>query len=73
MFERLVAWRRQRASEAAMPPYVIAHDRTLREVAALRPATLADLTHVHGLGQNRIERYGDDLLTIVSEFDNTEH
>jgi ATP-dependent DNA helicase RecQ len=66
LYDRLVAWRRQRASEAAMPPYVIAHDRTLREIAAIRPATRAELNHVHGMGQSRIERYGEELLALVS-------
>src|SRR5208282_4589963 len=43
VFERLRAWRTVTAKEQGMPPYVIFHDATLRQIAATPPATLAEL------------------------------
>jgi ATP-dependent DNA helicase RecQ len=45
----------------------VASDRTLREVAQLRPATMRDLELAHGIGPNKAERYGEGLLEVVRE------
>jgi ATP-dependent DNA helicase RecQ len=65
LFERLRAWRRDRAQADSVPAYVVLHDRTLREVAAARPRSRADLAAVNGFGPTKLERYGDDVLTVV--------
>jgi ATP-dependent DNA helicase RecQ len=66
LFERLRAWRRERARTDEVPAYVVLHDRTLREVAAARPRSRADLAAVSGFGPAKLERYGDDVLTVVT-------
>ncbi|QBI18917.1 ATP-dependent DNA helicase UvrD2 [Egibacter rhizosphaerae] len=58
-------WRRTRAHEDGVPAYVVCTDATLREVAARRPRTSAELATVTGLGPKRVARYGDDLLALV--------
>jgi DNA helicase-2/ATP-dependent DNA helicase PcrA len=63
----LVDWRRQLARTAAVPAYVIFHDRTLREIAARRPATRTALLAVAGIGPVKASRYGDAVLAIVRE------
>ncbi len=68
LFEALKAWRRDRAAEAQVPPYVIFHDSTLREVAAARPASLAALSRLPGVGQRKLDAYGDDVLEVVERF-----
>jgi ATP-dependent DNA helicase RecQ len=45
---------------------VIAHDRTLAELAAQRPRTLEDLTDVYGMGPARIEAYGEGFLRVLA-------
>ncbi|MDP9365029.1 MAG: HRDC domain-containing protein, partial [Chloroflexota bacterium] len=64
---RLEGWRRDRASRDAMPPYVVAHNSTLREVATARPRTAEELGRVKGFGPARVEKYGDEVLAIVGE------
>jgi ATP-dependent DNA helicase RecQ len=54
------------AREEGLPPYVIASDRTLRELAELRPRVLAELRLVHGIGPHKLERYGPGLLAVVA-------
>ena len=65
LFEALRAWRRQTASELAVPPYVIFHDATLREIAARRPASLDDLGTIQGVGVRKLEAYGEALLALL--------
>ena len=48
-----------------MPPYVVASDRTLREIAQQRPTEAASLELVHGIGPAKIEQYGAGLLDVV--------
>jgi ATP-dependent DNA helicase RecQ len=62
LFEALRAWRRAIAAAQGVPPYVIFHDRTLAEIAARRPATLADLAEIGGVGQAKLDHYGQAVL-----------
>ena len=66
LFEALRAWRRGEASTQAVPPYVIFHDKTLLEIARLRPASLSALGVISGVGQAKQDRYGAAVLGVVS-------
>jgi ATP-dependent DNA helicase RecQ len=66
LFEALREERRRLAAEAGVPPYVIFHDSTLREIAAVRPASLAELGRLNGVGRTKLERYGDAMLAAVA-------
>ena len=50
-----------------VPPYVIASDRTLRDIALLRPTTLEELKLAHGIGPAKADKSGDGLLAIVQQ------
>src|SRR5262245_19343945 len=65
LFEALRAWRRERAAEQRVPPYVIFHDTTLSAIARERPAGLDELAKVSGVGQSKLKRYGADVLKVV--------
>ncbi len=67
VFEALRRYRRERAKEDGVPPYVVASDRTLRDVALLRPRTLDELGLAHGIGPAKLEKYGEGLLGCVAE------
>ena len=66
LVERLRDWRLERSREDAVPAYVVLHDTTLRELAALRPRTRVELAGVKGLGPVKLERYADDLLAVLA-------
>jgi ATP-dependent DNA helicase RecQ len=57
--------RRQLATELQQPAYVIFSDRTLLELAAKRPSSLYRLTDIHGIGQAKLERFGQAFLDVV--------
>ncbi|MCZ7560021.1 MAG: DNA helicase RecQ [Burkholderiaceae bacterium] len=65
LFERLKQWRRAAASERGVPPYVIFHDTTLRGIAERRPATLAELAGVSGVGEKKLDAYGAQLIDLI--------
>ena len=65
LFEALRAWRVEMARKEHVPPYVIGSDRTLREVAAMRPESTGDLTLAHGIGPVKVAKYGDAILDVV--------
>ena len=60
--------RTELATEAKMPPYVICHDKTLIDLVEKRPATLAALHDVSGLGNAKIDRFGQQLLDCLARF-----
>jgi ATP-dependent DNA helicase RecQ len=66
LFEALREHRLAVAREEGLPPYVIASDRTLRELAELRPRTLDALRLAHGIGPHKMDRYGAGLLAVVT-------
>ena len=65
LFEQLRAWRAGVAKEQGVPAYVIFHDATLREIAATRPSSLAELGNVSGVGETKLARYGQQVLDAV--------
>ncbi|ROQ39870.1 ATP-dependent DNA helicase RecQ [Frondihabitans sp. PhB188] len=65
LFEELRAWRAATARAAGVPAYVVFGDVTLRGVAATRPTTLSALAAISGVGQKKLETYGEALLEVV--------
>ncbi|MGA2305085.1 MAG: ATP-dependent DNA helicase UvrD2 [Acidimicrobiales bacterium] len=61
----LRAWRTALASQEAVPAYVILKDAELAGIAARDPATLAELAACRGMGQIRLERWGDEILAVL--------
>ena len=65
LFEELRAVRLQIARARGVPPYVIFHDTTLRELARLKPQTLAELRTVYGVGARKAEDLGETFLNVL--------
>jgi superfamily II DNA helicase RecQ len=66
LFERLRAWRLERARADEVPAFVVLHDATLRELATAKPASEQDLAAVKGFGPTKLERYADDVLAVIA-------
>ncbi|MGW5737401.1 MULTISPECIES: DNA helicase RecQ [Streptomyces] len=69
VFEALRAWRGAQAKELGLPAYVIFHDATLREIATLRPTSLAGLGGINGLGEKKLATYGEGVLEVLAGLD----
>jgi ATP-dependent DNA helicase RecQ len=66
LFESLRAYRRRKADERGVPPFIIFSDATLRDLARHRPSSLAQLADIHGIGAKKLAEYGADLLAEIS-------
>jgi ATP-dependent DNA helicase RecQ len=66
LFESLRKFRRDLAAARGVPPYIILGDRSLREVARLRPQTLTELRDVYGIGDKKLADLGPQILAVVS-------
>jgi DNA helicase II / ATP-dependent DNA helicase PcrA len=67
LFERLREWRKVRAEADSVPAYVVFTDATLQLVAELRPTTSKGLLAISGIGPQKLERYGEDLLELLGQ------
>src|SRR5262245_32743015 len=65
----LRAWRSEIARERNVPAYVVLHDATLDGIAAARPSSLNELRNIPGIGDKKLEHYGDELLALVRAAD----
>lgn len=67
LWEALRARRKQLAEEEGVPPYVIFHDATLMDMLALRPRDRYEMAAVSGVGDRKLEAYGDAFLAVLEE------
>ena len=65
LFQLLRKWRADTAREQGVPAYVILHDKTLRELAEVRPVSHGLLASITGMGSAKIEHYGAELLELI--------
>jgi len=68
LWEALRTCRRTLADEHEVPPYVIFHDRTLREMLQWRPGNASELLSINGVGQTKLDRYGQYFLEVLKEY-----
>jgi ATP-dependent DNA helicase RecQ len=65
LWEALRTRRRELAEEQGVPPYVVFHDATLMEMVEQRPQTLERLSRISGVGEHKLEAYGEDFLEVI--------
>ena len=68
LFQHLVSLRKQMASELRLPPYIIFHDKTLRDMCRLLPTRLEELVSIQGIGQAKLEKYGARFIQAIQEY-----
>jgi DNA helicase II / ATP-dependent DNA helicase PcrA len=66
LYAALKRWRLERATADDLPAYVVFHNSTLAEIAGRRPRDLSELSTVPGVGPTKLERYGDEVLAVLS-------
>jgi DNA helicase-2/ATP-dependent DNA helicase PcrA len=66
LFEALRTWRAERARELGQPAYCVFTDATLEAIAERKPADVAALVEIPGIGQAKLDKFGDDVLALVS-------
>jgi DNA helicase II / ATP-dependent DNA helicase PcrA len=69
LFDALKQWRRERAKTDGVPAYVVFHDSTLAAIAERKPRTSRELRTISGVGPAKLERYGPEVIAVVTESD----
>ncbi|HJV81257.1 DNA helicase RecQ [Noviherbaspirillum sp.] len=69
IFEKLRWWRVETARKHNVPAYVIFHDATMREIAKAKPASIGDLRNISGVGEKKLETYGEEIISLIAEMD----
>lgn len=67
LWNALRACRKRLAEEHSVPPYVIFHDATLREMLEFRPLTPEQLRNITGVGESKLKRFGEEFLAVIRE------
>jgi ATP-dependent DNA helicase RecQ len=65
LFSKLRELRQNLAKKAKVPPYMVFHDKTLKEIAQQRPDCLEDFSGISGVGEQKLKKYGLDFVTVV--------
>lgn len=68
LFDALRDWRKFRAVEDGVPPFVVFHDRVLAEMARKKPLSTTQLSDISGVGTVKRDRYGKDILRVIADF-----
>ena len=68
LYERLIAWRNEKAAEQGCPVYVIIHQQAILGICSLLPATKAALSCVAHFGKKSVEKHGEDILRIIRKY-----
>jgi ATP-dependent DNA helicase RecQ len=72
IFEALRKVRKQIAEKENLPPYLIFHDKTLREMASRLPGTMKQMLDISGISENKFDKYGQEFLDVIRTFHTTE-
>ncbi|PUA27717.1 MAG: DNA helicase RecQ [Cellvibrio sp. 79] len=72
LWNALRSCRKRLAEEQGVPPYVIFHDATLREMLEFRPLTPEQLRNITGVGESKLKRFGEEFLTVLREAEYSE-
>lgn len=68
LFEKLLSVRTELAAEKSVPPYIICSDKTLKDICAKLPRDKEQLADVYGMGEQKIQNYGEAFVTAVNSF-----
>ena len=67
LWEALRDCRREFAEAQGVPPYVVFHDRTLKEMCALMPRSLSAMAAIGGIGERKLDKYGPGFLAVIDK------
>ncbi len=66
LFEVFKQWRQDKATQMNVPNFVVCHNTELMTIAKLKPQTLEELMKIKGFGEQKIAKFGDDILALVN-------
>ncbi len=73
LFKRLKEHRRYLAAQAGVPAFSVLPDQSLWQMAVMRPLTMAQMSKIYGIGEYKLNRYGQDFLNIIRQYEHESH
>lgn len=70
LLSRLRKYRAVTANRLGIPPFSVFSDSSLRELSAVKPLKISELSKITGMGENKINRYGEDIIDIIKAYEN---
>lgn len=67
LVERLKHWRREKAAAMNLPPYIVLHNAVIEAIAEKMPRTRQELSEIRGIGANKLELFGDEIIIIIQQ------
>lgn len=67
VFDALREWRAARAKQDGIPPYLIANNKQLAKMIKMKATTKTDLASVGGIGEAKVESYGEEILKVIAQ------
>lgn len=71
IFAALREWRNELAARDGLPPYMIAHNDSLKAMAKFKPKSFEELVNIKGFGEKRAQKYGDELIELLAAQEQT--
>lgn len=68
LFDIFKNWRYKKSKEQNIPPYIVANDKLLISLTKKLPQTKRDLLEIEGIGENKLNQYGDDIINIINNY-----
>ena len=68
LFEELKDLRKRISMKEKVPPYMVFHDYTLREMSSLKPITAKQMLEIKGVGEKKLQKYGEEFLQLIKEY-----
>jgi len=68
LFDIFKNWRYEKSKEQNIPPYIVANDKLLISLTKKLPQTKRDLLEIEGIGENKLNQYGDDIINIINNY-----
>jgi ATP-dependent DNA helicase RecQ len=67
LFDQLRDLRAEIAEQKGIPPYIVFSDKTLKDLSANRPSTKTEMLEIHGIGEVKYDRYGEEFLALLKD------
>lgn len=68
LWDALRACRKQLATEQGIPPFMIFHDATLKDMLESKPSSLENFARISGVGQKKLDKYGAQFLAVLNDY-----
>lgn len=68
LYQSLVNWRKEKSTTLGLPAYVLCNNAQISDIVRTKPTTKTELLAINGIGEKKVNEYGDDIIKIITDF-----